>query len=135
MRFHDKYNYSGDTDGRVPFTSSRYALSTLKLPLQTAWRPWYSNTEVITITYFINKVTSKCGTNKITYILLYIELKIRLTHFPYGVGWQVGGYVAGYEGLTLATIRGSGHMVPSYQPQRALTFISSFLQGKLPPTS
>ncbi|CAL2234227.1 unnamed protein product [Prunus armeniaca] len=84
--------YSGDTDGRVPFTSSRYALNTLKLPLQTAWRPWYSNTEV-------------------------------------------GGYVAGYEGLTLATIRGAGHMVPSYQPQRALTFISSFLQGKLPPTS
>lgn len=46
---------------------------------------------------------------------------------------QVGGYLIGYEGLTLITVRGAGHMVPSYQPQRTLTLISSFLQGKLPP--
>ncbi|KAM1134060.1 hypothetical protein ACFX19_043942 [Malus domestica] len=84
--------YSGDTDGRVPVTSSRYAINTFKLPLQTPWRAWYSN-------------------------------------------GQVGGYVAGYKGLTFTTIRGAGHMVPSYQPQRSLTFISSFLQGKLPPSS
>jgi len=46
---------------------------------------------------------------------------------------QVGGYVEEYEGLTLATVRGSGHMVPSYQPERALAMVTSFLQGKLPP--
>lgn len=46
---------------------------------------------------------------------------------------QVGGYVVGYKGLTFATVRGAGHMVPSYQPQRALTMISSFLLGELPP--
>lgn len=52
-------------------------------------------------------------------------------------GVQVGGYVAGYKGgLTFATVRGAGHMVPSYQPKRALTLISSFLLGKqLPPPS
>ena len=38
---------SGDTDGRVPVTSSRYAIKTLKLPVETAWQPWYSNSEVI----------------------------------------------------------------------------------------
>ncbi|KAK9270572.1 hypothetical protein L1049_026153 [Liquidambar formosana] len=84
--------YSGDMDGRVPITSSRYAINTLKLLVDTAWRPWYSNNEV-------------------------------------------GGYVVGYKGVVLTTVRGAGHMVPSYQPERALTMISSFLQGILPPSS
>ncbi|URE01826.1 Serine Carboxypeptidase [Musa troglodytarum] len=48
---------------------------------------------------------------------------------------QVGGYVVGYGGLTLVTVRGAGHMVPSYQPERALLMFSSFLRGKLPPPS
>ncbi|KAL5992713.1 hypothetical protein ACLOJK_013632 [Asimina triloba] len=48
---------------------------------------------------------------------------------------EVGGYVVRYKGLTLVTVRGAGHLVPSYQPQRALTMISSFLQGVLPPPS
>ena len=46
---------------------------------------------------------------------------------------QVGGYVVGYKGLTLITVRGAGHMVPSYQPERALDMISYFLRGELPP--
>ncbi|RLN17111.1 hypothetical protein C2845_PM02G24550 [Panicum miliaceum] len=46
---------------------------------------------------------------------------------------EVGGYVVEYKGLVFATVRGAGHMVPTYQPQRALTLFSSFLQGKLPP--
>ncbi|KAK8572524.1 hypothetical protein V6N12_028577 [Hibiscus sabdariffa] len=82
--------YSGDTDGRVPVTSSRYAIKSLELPVETAWRPWYSNSEV-------------------------------------------GGYVVGYKGVVFTTVRGAGHTVPSYQPERALTMITSFLQGKLPP--
>ncbi|KAF3446693.1 hypothetical protein FNV43_RR11873 [Rhamnella rubrinervis] len=84
--------YSGDTDGRVPVTSTRYAINTFKLPVETSWRSWYSSSEV-------------------------------------------GGYLVGYKGLTLITVRGAGHTVPSYQPQRALTMISHFLQGKLPPSS
>ncbi|XP_057425077.1 serine carboxypeptidase 1-like [Lotus japonicus] len=82
--------YSGDTDGRVPITSSRYSVNSLKLHVETTWRPW-------------------------------------------GSGNEVGGYVVGYKGLTLVTVRGAGHMVPSYQPKRALTMITSFLRGELPP--
>ncbi|XP_058742131.1 serine carboxypeptidase 1-like [Vicia villosa] len=82
--------YSGDVDGIVPTTSSRYSINSLNLSVHTPWRPWYSEKEV-------------------------------------------GGYLIGYEGLTLITVRGAGHMVPSNQPQRALTMISSFLQGILPP--
>ncbi|KAJ9567502.1 hypothetical protein OSB04_003468 [Centaurea solstitialis] len=78
--------YSGDIDGRVPVTSSRYSINRLKLPVETAWRPWYYNEEV-------------------------------------------GGYVVGYKGVVLTTVRGAGHTVPSYQPERALVMISSFLLG------
>ncbi|PIA46393.1 hypothetical protein AQUCO_01500135v1 [Aquilegia coerulea] len=83
--------YSGDMDGRVPVTSSRYSVNTLKLPIKTPWYPWYTNKEV-------------------------------------------GGFVVEYKGLVFATVRGAGHLVPSYQPERALAMITSFLQGKLPPT-
>lgn len=67
---------------------------------------------------------------------------IKAMKLPVEVGWRawhcdgckdVGGYVEGYKGLTLVTIRGAGHSAPSYQPERAFTMISSFLQGKLPP--
>lgn len=44
---------------------------------------------------------------------------------------QVGGYSVVYKGdITLATVRGAGHEVPSYQPLRALALIESFLEGK-----
>ncbi|GLT92232.1 hypothetical protein SLE2022_100800 [Rubroshorea leprosula] len=84
--------YSGDMDGRIPVTSSRYSINALKVPVEKAWRPWYS-------------------------------------------GGEVGGYVVRYRGVTLVTVRGAGHQVPSNQPERALTMIASFLWGKLPPAS
>jgi carboxypeptidase C (cathepsin A) len=59
--------------------------------------------------------------------------KTRLRNFYVMMMGQNGGYVEVYHGgLTFITIKGAGHSVPSYQPERALTMISSFLQGKLP---
>ncbi|XP_057953392.1 serine carboxypeptidase 1-like [Malania oleifera] len=84
--------YSGDIDAVVPITSSRYSINSLKLPIVSAWRPWYTN-------------------------------------------YEVGGYVVQYKGLTLATVRGAGHMVPTDQPERALTMVSSFLRGHSLPSS
>ncbi|XP_040992930.1 serine carboxypeptidase-like 40 [Juglans microcarpa x Juglans regia] len=79
--------FSGDIDGRVPFTSTKYSLNKMSLPVKTAWHPWYLNGEV-------------------------------------------GGYTEVYKGdLTLATIRGAGHQVPSYQPARAFSLIKHFLDG------
>ncbi|XP_058223490.1 serine carboxypeptidase 1-like isoform X1 [Rhododendron vialii] len=86
--------YSGDNDGRIPVTASRYSINTLKLAVKNAWRAWYSNSDQ-----------------------------------------DVGGYVVEYEGLVLTTVRGAGHHVPSNQPDRSLTMISSFLRGTLPPSS
>lgn len=55
--------------------------------------------------------------------------------YPWYLQGQVGGYVVGYENVTFVTIRGAGHFVPSYQPERALAFFSSFINGTLPPPS
>ncbi|XP_020202864.1 serine carboxypeptidase-like 34 [Cajanus cajan] len=38
--------YSGDTDGRVPVTSTRYALKKLGLEIVQDWTPWYTSTQV-----------------------------------------------------------------------------------------
>ncbi|KAL2535977.1 Serine carboxypeptidase-like 40 [Forsythia ovata] len=37
--------YSGDIDAVVPVTASRYAINSLKLPIENTWRPWYLNNE------------------------------------------------------------------------------------------
>jgi serine carboxypeptidase-like clade 2 len=51
---------------------------------------------------------------------------------------EVGGYVVQYKGkekgsLSLVTVRGAGHEVPSYQPKRALVLVQGFLAGKTLP--
>ncbi|KAF2321105.1 hypothetical protein GH714_033889 [Hevea brasiliensis] len=43
---------------------------------------------------------------------------------------RVGGYSQVYQGdLTFVTVRGAGHQVPSYQPERSLSMIKHFLSG------
>ena len=44
-------------------------------------------------------------------------------------GEQVGGYVTAYANdVTFLTVKGSGHMVPQFKPQPAVTFFSRFLK-------
>ncbi|KAF6160837.1 hypothetical protein GIB67_036038, partial [Kingdonia uniflora] len=38
--------FSGDTDGRVPVTSTRYSLKKLGLNITEDWSPWYNHREV-----------------------------------------------------------------------------------------
>ena len=40
-----------------------------------------------------------------------------------------------YRGLTFATVRGAGHMIPADQPERALELFRVFLEGTQPPDS
>ncbi|XVE82313.1 hypothetical protein DITRI_Ditri15bG0138300 [Diplodiscus trichospermus] len=43
---------------------------------------------------------------------------------------QVGGRIVEYQGLTLVTVRGAGHLVPLDKPSEALSLINSFLSGQ-----
>lgn len=54
---------------------------------------------------------------------------------PWYSGGQVGGYVQDYQGISFATVRGAGHMVPYTQPQRAYDLLQAFLQGGDPAPS
>ncbi|XP_021278584.1 serine carboxypeptidase-like 31 [Herrania umbratica] len=66
------------------------------------------------------------------YSLNLPKLPVKTAWHAWYTNQEVGGYVVACEGLTLASVRGAGHLVPSNQPERALTLISSFLQGILP---
>ena len=41
--------YSGDTDGAVPVTTTRYAIDYLQTSVKTPWYPWYTQAEVQTL--------------------------------------------------------------------------------------
>ncbi|KAK3142021.1 hypothetical protein QOZ80_4BG0341170 [Eleusine coracana subsp. coracana] len=96
--------YSGDTDGRVPVTSTRYSINAMGLrpresksaaagEMNGGWRAWY-----------------------------YKQ--------------QVAGWAVEYEqGLTLVTVRGAGHQVPLFAPQRSLAMLYHFLRGQALPAS
>ncbi|XP_038722698.1 serine carboxypeptidase-like 40 [Tripterygium wilfordii] len=38
--------FSGDTDGRVPVTSTKYSIKKMKLDVKTSWHPWFIAGEV-----------------------------------------------------------------------------------------
>ncbi|KHN30516.1 Serine carboxypeptidase-like 40 [Glycine soja] len=69
------------------------------------------------------------------YSINTLRLPIQVDWHPWYSGNEVGGYVVGYKAVTFVTVRGAGHFVPSWQPARSLTMISSFLSGTLPPAS
>jgi serine carboxypeptidase-like clade II len=49
---------------------------------------------------------------------------------------QVGGYVQQYQGgFTLVSVRGAGHAVPTFQPERSLVLLNAFLKNMLPPSA
>ncbi|KAL3651843.1 hypothetical protein CASFOL_004845 [Castilleja foliolosa] len=65
-----------------------------------------------------------------------LKLAPKTSWLPWYLHGEVGGYAQVYEGnLTFATVRGSGHEVPSYQPARAISLILSFIAWKELPKS
>ncbi|XP_020961989.1 serine carboxypeptidase 24 [Arachis ipaensis] len=68
--------------------------------------------------------------------LNHLNLTIKTPWYPwYSSGAQVGGWTEVYDGLTFATVRGAGHEVPLFQPERAHILFKSFLAGKKLPKS
>ncbi|KAD4179342.1 hypothetical protein E3N88_27933 [Mikania micrantha] len=80
-------------------------------------------------------VDAQVPTTSSRYSINALNLPIETAWRPWYLNKEVGGYLEAYKGLLLITVRGAGHTVPSYQPQRALALFSSFLKGTLPPSS
>ncbi|KAJ0981351.1 hypothetical protein J5N97_009606 [Dioscorea zingiberensis] len=89
----------------------------------------------IRVWLYSGDVDSVCPVTSTQYSINLLGLTVQTPWRPWYTNDEVGGYVVGYEGLTFATVRGAGHLVPSYQPERALTMIKSFLEGELPPAT
>ncbi|CAD6221413.1 unnamed protein product [Miscanthus lutarioriparius] len=50
--------------------------------------------------------------------------------YPWYDKKQVGEWSQVYEGLTLVTVRGTGHEVPLHRPRQALILFQQFLKGE-----
>ncbi|CAM0951737.1 unnamed protein product [Alopecurus aequalis] len=75
-----------------------------------------------------------CSLPGTRYTIQDLGLPVTTPWRPWTAKEEVGGYVQQYSGgFTFLSVRGAGHMVPSFQPERALTMLSYFLQGVLPP--
>ncbi|XP_054815388.1 serine carboxypeptidase-like 40 [Prosopis cineraria] len=69
------------------------------------------------------------------YSIELLNLTAMTSWHPWFVDREVGGYTQIYKkNFTFATVREAGHKVPSYQPARALSLITHFLQGIPLPT-
>ncbi|KAM0948861.1 putative carboxypeptidase D [Dioscorea sansibarensis] len=87
----------------------------------------------IRVWLYSGDVDSVCPVTSTRYFINMLGLTVKTPWRAWYINDEVGGYVVDYKGLTFVTVRGAGHMVPSYQPQRSLVMITSFLQGELPP--
>ncbi|KAK2989540.1 hypothetical protein RJ640_016664, partial [Escallonia rubra] len=70
--------------------------------------------------YIHGDVDGRVPVTSTKYSLNWLNLPIETAWRPWYLDHEVGGYVEEYKGITLVTVRGAGHMVPSYQPERAL---------------
>lgn len=61
-----------------------------------------------------------------------LNLNVESQYRPWSVSGskEVAGFVIKYEGLTFATIKGTGHMVPQWKRKESFHFFNSFLKGE-----
>ncbi|RWR90011.1 Serine carboxypeptidase-like protein 40 [Cinnamomum micranthum f. kanehirae] len=83
----------------------------------------------IRVWIYSGDVDSAVSVTSTRYSINTMNLSIETPWYPWYAQQEVGGYAVGYQGLAFVTVRFSGHFVPSYQPARALTMFSSFIQG------
>ncbi|KAF7065907.1 hypothetical protein CFC21_071972 [Triticum aestivum] len=83
---------------------------------------------------FSGDFDSVCSLPATRYSIQDLGLPVTTPWRPWTAKEEVGGYVQQYAGgFTFLSVRGAGHLVPSFQPERALVMLSSFLKGMLPP--
>ncbi|GAB4817359.1 hypothetical protein N2152v2_004405 [Parachlorella kessleri] len=112
--------YSGDVDAIVPIIDGRF-----KATEGGSLREW--------VDWSLSLCTEACGDAEIAVRwVATVEGGLRPLWDPAvvkaaAVYCPVGGWTVDYEGLSFATVRGAGHMVPYTQPERALYLFESFV--------
>lgn len=108
--------FNGDTDPCVQYRGTEAAVRALGLGLPTSgsWRPWFYRQRPVPLSLLDEKPP-------------FWGPSLSRRPLP---GAQLGGYVISYgSNVTFATVHGSGHMVPMFQPQAALHFFERVLRG------
>lgn len=59
-----------------------------------------------------------------------LGIRLKTAKQPWIFENQVGGFVTEYDGLTLATVRGVGHIVLEWAPKRGLHILTQFLNNQ-----
>ncbi|XP_057723155.1 serine carboxypeptidase 1-like [Arachis stenosperma] len=83
----------------------------------------------INVWIYSGDVDSRVSVTATRYAINVLKLPIVTPWYPWYSENEIGGYAVQYKGLVFATVRGAGHMVPSWQPERAFNLILAFLSG------
>jgi len=107
-----------------------YAYSDVEKSVLPLYQDFFKNTNLRILIYSgdVDAIVPYSGTREWVYKL---NRPIVDPWKPYYIGKQVGGYFTVYKGLTFATVRGAGHMVPGTQPQRGFEMFRHFLHGSV----
>jgi len=97
------------------------------LPYYMMFFTAYPEMQVLIYSGDVDGVLPTLGTQEWISVL---PLSIKEDWRPWYFGVDVGGYVTTYDEMTFLTIRGAGHMVPYFSPERAYAFFSRFILGQ-----
>lgn len=125
---HIPYNWTGLSETfNTNWTDSEFSILPIYTELIAAG---------LKIWVYSGDVDTKVPVTSTRVSLNQLSLPVKIPWYPWYLNNQtVGGWTEVYEGLTFATIRGAGHEVPHFQPERALKLFQSFIMGhSLPAT-
>jgi len=83
------------------------------------------------VVVYSGDVTFNCATLGTEMWMNKLELGAQGNYTTWYVDGQVGGYLLKYDGLSLATVKGSGHMVATFTPAAGLELFNLYIKGAL----
>ncbi|XP_041454871.1 lysosomal protective protein-like [Lytechinus variegatus] len=105
-----------------------------QLPYTTIYKTMYSTYKDILAKYrgmvYNGDTDMACNFLGDEWFVESLNLKKKSDRSPWMLGDQIAGFVKEFEGLSLVTIKGAGHMVPQERPAQALKMFTYFLQNK-----
>lgn len=109
-----------------------YVMKYPKLPggLAPQMRSLIGSSRNLTMLVYNGDVDTVCNFLGDEWFVDELGRKVLHNYQPWRVDKQIAGYVKHHDGITFATVRGSGHMVPGDRPKEALAMIKLFLQAK-----